>query len=87
MQMFGGGKQWRISQITAGFPHFTIQILTMSRDINNESKQAEICQSFTCQKFLMRNSPKLPPAKHSRYTVDYTHARYGCEIRVIMYQN
>ena len=85
--MFGGGKQWRISQITAGFPHFTIQILTMSRDINNESKQVEICQSFTRQKFLMRNSLKLPPAKHLCYTVDYTHARYGCEIRVIMYQN
>ena len=52
MEMFGGGKQWRILQITAGFPHFTIQILKMSRDINKENKQAEICQSFTHQSFL-----------------------------------
>ena len=31
------------------------KILTMFRDINKESKQAGICQSFNRQKFLMRN--------------------------------
>ena len=62
-QSFGGGKPW---QITGGLLNFTIQILTMSRDIYNESKQEGIRQSlltkrsdekfanvFLCQKFTL----------------------------------
>ena len=44
------------------------QILPMSHDINKESKQAGIYQSFTHLKFLMRNSPKFSFAKNSHYT-------------------
>ena len=54
------------------FPTFHHPILKMSRDINKESKQAEICQSFTRQKILIRNSPKLCPAKQLFYTVHYS---------------
>ena len=35
-----------------------------------QSKQAEICQSFTHQRLLMGNSPKFSSAKHSRYLYD-----------------
>ena len=49
-QMLGWGKPW---WITGGLPNFTIQILTMSRDIYEESKQAGIRQSFLCQKFAL----------------------------------
>ena len=34
-----------------------------------DRKQAGICQSFTHQKFLMRNSPKFSSTKNSHYTV------------------
>ena len=40
--MFGGGENWRIWQITDISSKFTIQILTMSRDINKANKQAFI---------------------------------------------
>ena len=33
-------------QTTSGSPNFTIQILTVSRGINKESKQIGDCQSF-----------------------------------------
>ena len=33
----------------------------MSCDMNKESKQAGIQQSFTYQKFLMEDSPKFSP--------------------------
>ena len=58
MQSFGRGKPWWIYQITGGLPNFTVQILTMSHDINKESKQIGICQSFIRQKFLMENLPR-----------------------------
>ena len=50
-RIFGGGKPWQIWRINDGSPNITIQILTLSRDINKESKQTEICQSFTRQSF------------------------------------
>ena len=39
----------------------------MSHYINKESKRAGIHQSFSHQKFLMRNSPKFSSAKHLCY--------------------
>ena len=63
------GKSWQIWQITGSWPNFIDQILTMSRYISKESKQAGIHQSFTSQKFLKSNLPKFSSAKHSRYTV------------------
>ena len=51
--IFGKGKPWRIWRITGGLPNFTIQILTMYRDINKESKKTGISQSFLCQKFVL----------------------------------
>ena len=44
---------------------FAIQILTMSREKYKESKQAGMRQSFTHQKFLMRNPPKIRSVKLS----------------------
>ena len=41
----------------------------MSCDMNKESKQAGIHQSFSHQKFVMVNLPKFSPAKISCYTV------------------
>ena len=67
--MFGRGKHWQIWQINGGSPNFAIQISTMSRNINKESKQAGIRKSFTHQKFLMSNSPKFSSAKHLHYMV------------------
>ena len=60
VRIFGGGKPWRIS---GGSSNFTAQILTTSHDINKESKQMVIHQSFTHQKFLMKNSSSFPPSK------------------------
>ena len=67
--MFGGGKPW---QITGGSPNFTIQILTMScysRNINKESKQTEICQSFNRRKEICQTLP--PPSICATYKVPY----------------
>ena len=74
MQSFGRGKPWWIWQIIGGLPNFTVQILTMSRDINKESKQTGICQSFIGQKFLMENLPKFSSTKKSCYTAHYVNA-------------
>ena len=46
-------KPCQIWQITGGLPNFIIQILTMSCDIYEESKQAGIRQSFLRQKFVL----------------------------------
>ena len=50
---FGGGKPWQIWQIIGGSPNFTILIFAMSHDMNKESKQAGIQQSFTCLTFAL----------------------------------
>ena len=44
---FGGGKPWWIWRITGGSPNFTIQILIMSHDINNESRKTGIRQFYS----------------------------------------
>ena len=43
-------KPWQIWLITGGSPNFTIQILTISRDIYKESKQAGIRLRFSLPK-------------------------------------
>ena len=72
-QIIGRVQPWQIWRITGGSPNFTIPILTMSRDINKESKHAEIRQNFNHQKLLMRNLPKFSSAKHLWYTVFTDH--------------
>ena len=50
--------------ITGGLLSFAIQILTMSHGIlYKDNKQEGIRQSFTHQKFVMRNSLSFPPPK------------------------
>ena len=39
VQIFGAGKPWRVEQITGGSLNFTIQIKTMSHEINKANKQ------------------------------------------------
>ena len=68
--LFDAGKPWWICKSLVVHQIVnTIQNLKLSCDINEESKQAEIHQSFTTQKFLMGNLPKFSPANNLHYTV------------------
>ena len=49
---FGGGKPWWIWQIIGGLPTFTVQILTMSHDINKANEQ-ELAKVFLHQTFAL----------------------------------
>ena len=65
--MFGRENHGRFAESLAVRQILPLKILTISHDINKESKHARIRQSFTCRKFLMSNSPKFSSAKHLHY--------------------
>ena len=55
---------------TGGSPNFTIQILTMSHDINKESELAGICQSF----FTHQN---ISDEKFAKFSLHQTSTLYN----------
>ena len=57
VQIFGAGKPWRVEQITGGSLNLTIQIKTMSHDINKANKQKFL--KFYSAKFC--NGQGFPP--------------------------
>ena len=67
--MFGEGKYWQIWRITGGSPNVTIQILTMSRDINKADKQAKFyLPKVSDEKFV---KDFLHQKLHNTHTIQY----------------
>ena len=68
--MFIGGKPLGNLMTTGGSPNFTIQILTVSHDINKESELAGICQSSFTHK-------KISDEKFATFSIRQTSTLYN----------